>query len=67
MRKVFVTALLAFVGLLGTAGAQVDKQFAQDRRKAPEFREVTEWLNSKPLTLEKLKGRVVVVHFLTFG
>ena len=30
---------------------------------APELRGVTEWINSEPLTLESLRGRVVVVHF----
>ena len=65
--KKMLAALLVCVALAAAARAQVEKQFAQDRVKAPEFREVTEWLNTKPLTLEKLKGRVVVIHFLTFG
>ena len=35
---------------------------------APEIAEVeTAWINSKPLTLAQLRGRVVVVHFWTFG
>jgi hypothetical protein len=34
---------------------------------APDFPDVTEWINSKPLTWEKLRGQVVVVHFWTFG
>ena len=34
---------------------------------APDFQEVTEWINSKPLTWDKLRGQVVVVHFWTFG
>jgi hypothetical protein len=25
------------------------------------------WINSEPLTMEKLRGRVVVVEFWTFG
>jgi peroxiredoxin len=33
---------------------------------APEFAAGTEWINSKPLTFESLKGRVVVVHFYAF-
>ena len=67
MLKKLVTTLAAACFLGGIAAAQVDKQFAQDKIKAPELREVTEWINSKPLTMEKLKGKVVVVHFLTFG
>jgi thiol-disulfide isomerase/thioredoxin len=34
---------------------------------APEFARSTKWLQSKPLTLASLRGRVVVVHFWTFG
>ena len=35
--------------------------------KPPEFRDVEEWINTKPLTFAKLKGQVVAVHFWTFG
>ena len=35
--------------------------------KAPELAAATAWLNTKPLTLAKLRGRVVVLHFWTFG
>jgi len=35
--------------------------------KAPELEGVTEWINSPPLTLEQLRGKVVMVHFYTFG
>ena len=34
---------------------------------APEIRDVQTWINSDPLTLEKLRGKVVVVHFWAFG
>jgi peroxiredoxin len=34
---------------------------------APELRDVTAWINSEPLTLAQLRGRVVVVHFWAFG
>lgn len=34
---------------------------------APELRGVTAWINSEPLTLEQLRGKVVVVHFWAFG
>jgi hypothetical protein len=37
------------------------------RQKAPEFADITAWVNSPPLTMAKLKGKVVVVHFLAFG
>ncbi len=37
---------------------------------APEFElgdKADDWINSKPLKLKDLRGRVVVVHFWTFG
>jgi hypothetical protein len=34
---------------------------------APEFEDITAWVNSKPLTMKGLKGKVVVVHFMAFG
>ncbi len=35
--------------------------------KAPEFRDVDAWINSPPLSLAALRGKVVVVNFWTFG
>jgi hypothetical protein len=37
------------------------------RQAAPEFEDITAWVNSKPLTMKGLKGKVVVVHFMAFG
>jgi len=34
--------------------------------RAPEFKVAT-WLNSSPLTMSELKGKVTVVHFYAFG
>jgi peroxiredoxin len=34
---------------------------------APEFVGIEEWINSEPLTMADLKGKVVVVHFFAFG
>jgi hypothetical protein len=39
----------------------------QGRQKAPEFEDIAEWINSQPLTIKELKGKVVVVHFMAFG
>jgi len=36
-------------------------------QKAPEFEDIGEWINSDPLTVKGLKGKVVVVHFMAFG
>ena len=35
--------------------------------KAPDIVAADEWINSEPLTLERLRGRVVALHFWTFG
>lgn len=35
--------------------------------RPPEFTGISKWINSPPLTLDALRGRVVVVHFWTFG
>jgi hypothetical protein len=69
--------------LLALAGLAVPKALADDKDKddpttrtpvkiegsqrAPEFQEVTAWVNSKPLTMKELRGKVVVVHFMAFG
>jgi hypothetical protein len=34
---------------------------------APELKGIEAWINSKPLSLKDLKGKVVVLHFWTFG
>ena len=33
---------------------------------APEFAGITKWLNTKPLTMEELRGRVVLIDFWTY-
>jgi hypothetical protein len=46
----------------GSAGQPAEMSIA-----APEFKDVDEWINSKPLQVKDLRGNVVVVHFWTFG
>jgi len=36
-------------------------------QQAPEFKSNTPWVNTKPLSLEALKGKVVIVDFWTFS
>ena len=49
---------------LATAPAQ---QPAKMNIRAPDFEEIDQWINSKPLKRADLRGKVVVVHFMTFG
>jgi peroxiredoxin len=35
--------------------------------EAPALRDVTAWINSEPITLSALRGKVVALHFYTFG
>jgi len=37
------------------------------RQPAPEFADITAWINSNPLEMSAQRGKVVVVHFLAFG
>ena len=60
----------ALGGALALLGGRVaPAQFLRDRDQAPapELQGVTGWINSEPLTMKKLRGKVVVVHFWTHG
>ena len=37
------------------------------KMKVPDFDSASKWVNSEPLTLEKLKGKVVALHFYAFA
>jgi peroxiredoxin len=43
--------------------SRIPRRFA----RAPEMRPVDAWINSPPLTLASLQGKVVALHFFTFG
>jgi hypothetical protein len=59
-----VGALLAVTPWL--AGAPVSAQPPRRGVAAPEI-EGASWINSAPLTLASLRGRVVLVEFWTYG
>jgi cytochrome c biogenesis protein CcdA/thiol-disulfide isomerase/thioredoxin len=39
----------------------------KDYGRAPDFAGITTWINSKPLTLARLRGRVVLIDFWTYS
>ena len=50
------------------SGAPFDfSKVPQVASRAPELRDVTDWINCEPVTLAGLRGRVVAVHFFAFG
>jgi thiol-disulfide isomerase/thioredoxin len=65
--SIIVLALAAVlaVGLTTSSWAQLLK--SSKTAPAPELRNVTQWINSEPLTMKKLRGKVVLVHFWTNG
>lgn len=46
---------------------QNSKSFLRDEGKAPDFIGISNWLNSAPLALSSLKGKVVLVDFWTYS
>lgn len=83
MKKYGIAALVIIIFLIGSAWylesqshqgvfdtALKPSQTVLDtssQNKAPEFTGITHWLNSDPLTLEKLKGKVVLIDFWTYS
>ena len=67
-----VSAALVFgaflsLALLARASDPASFKVAQAGRTAPEITGITNWLNSSPLTLSELRGKVVMVDFWTHG
>jgi len=66
-RAVVVGAALALC--LGTSGclngAPSDRTSLEDYGRAPEFTGIDAWINSPPLTMASLRGKVVLVEFWT--
>jgi len=64
----YLLKLLATIALLSASAtfARGQEPIAM-KRAAPGFPGVEAWINSKPLTLKELRGKVVVLHFWAFG
>jgi thiol-disulfide isomerase/thioredoxin len=60
---------LAAVTMLAAAAATSTAAIAgplENSAPAPEFTGISKWLNSDPLTLQQLRGKVVLVDFWTY-
>lgn len=58
--RITITAVLVLMAGVFTASAA-------ERRSAPEFTGITQWLNSGPLSVASLRGKVVLVNFWTYA
>lgn len=58
---------LSLAGQVGELGKNMlDKASLLPKGQAPEFIGITNWLNSEPLTMKKLRGKVVLIDFWTY-
>jgi len=64
MRNTFRAAIVVLGVLVSRLFATEDASTAP---QAPEPTGISRWINSEPLTLESQRGKVVVLHFWTFG
>lgn len=62
-----VAAAVAVPTLTHAAGPAIQAATLPDFGAAPEFTGIERWLNSGPLTLAQLRGRVVLVDFWTYA
>lgn len=62
-----VAAAVAAPALVHAAGPVIQAATLPDFGAAPEFTGIERWLNSEPLTLAQLRGRVVLVDFWTYA
>lgn len=71
LKPIIATLAACLLGAACTSGAQEDPLpptggVALDNPGAPDFTGITHWINSSPLTLAQLKGKVVLVEFWTY-
>ena len=71
MYKFIATALALCLLATGCSGgvqaAPTASAQAASAPLAPEFKGINHWINSEPLTMEQLRGKVVLVEFWTYS
>jgi hypothetical protein len=65
-RRAFLTAAAVAAGLIGGAVVTPEAQTLRVGQRAPDVAG-ERWINSEPLTMQGLRGRVVLVEFWTYG
>jgi hypothetical protein len=65
-RRAFLTAAAVAAGLIGGAVVTPEAQVLRVGQRAPDVAG-ERWINSEPLTMQGLRGRVVLVEFWTYG
>jgi thiol-disulfide isomerase/thioredoxin len=70
-RTEFIPAAINKNGNASSSSSQIEKaQFQIDKsqfKKAPEFAKITGYINTEPINLKNLKGKVVLVDFWTYS
>jgi thiol-disulfide isomerase/thioredoxin len=67
VKTISLIVLLAGIVLVNVAGSAEPELKPRKIKPAPEFTEIGAWINSEPLTMKAMRGKVVVVHFWAFG
>lgn len=63
-----IAAVIASMAVLSLAAPSPDGDVATGAAQtAPEFQSIEKWLNSEPLKLQELRGKVVLVDFWTYS
>lgn len=66
MMKIFLSSLLALVGVLALSPISISAGNVTPY-SAPAFTGITDWVNTKPLTMASLSGKVVLIDFWTYS
>lgn len=69
-KTLLISSLVLIVALLGWPDKSISNSISPGNAvAAPDFTQLDtkDWLNSNPLTLESLRGNVVLIDFWTFG
>ncbi|MGH8145284.1 MAG: redoxin family protein [Rhodanobacteraceae bacterium] len=66
MLRHFLSALAA-IALLGTAVSTPGFAESASMQQAPEFAGISKWINSPPLTMQQLRGKVVLIDFWAYS